>query len=174
MLHMSYRDIVKYLKKLLGERDIEDALSRLDKLSQDQARMAIMQVLKIARHIKNGAETVGDQVNGVDHKVKDVGDKVSETLNEKHDPVLKEIGISNRGHAHHRLLQCLSVAIRPLRVEELAAILALDFDEAEGATPMLNKDERWEGRQRAVLSARSSLVTLVDDGDFCVTHFPTF
>lgn len=172
MLHVAYRDLVKYLKKLMGKRDLEDALSRLDKLSQDQAHMAIMQVLKIARHIKNGAETVGDQVN--DHKVKDVGDKVSETLNEKHDPVLKEIGIANRGHAHHRLLQCLSVAIRPLRVEELTAILVLDFDEAGRAIPMLNKDEKWEGRQRAVLSARSSLVTLVDDGDFCVTHFPTF
>jgi hypothetical protein len=170
MLHIADRDPVKYLKKLIGKRDIEAALNRLDRLTQDEARMAIMQVLKVAHHIKNGAEIVGDQVNGVDHKVKDVSDKVSKTLDEKHEQVLEEIGIANRDHAHHLLLQCLSVAIRPLSVEELAAILVLDFDEA----PMLNKDQRWEGRQRAVSSACSSLVTLVDDGNFCVIRFPIF
>jgi len=53
--------------------------------------------------------------------------------------VLKEIGMANRDHAH-RLFQCLTVAIRPLHVEELAEILALDFEEAEGATPKLNQD----------------------------------
>ena len=72
--------------------------------------------------------------------------------------------MANRDHAH-RLLQCLTVAIRPLRVEELAEILALDFEDAEGATPKLNSDWRWDDRQRAVLSTCSSLITLVDDGD---------
>ena len=81
--------------------------------------------------------------------------------------------MANQDHAH-RLLQCLTVAIRPLRVEKLAEILALDFDEAEGATPKLNEDWRWEDRQRAVLSTCSSLITLADDGDSRViqsTHF---
>ena len=59
--------------------------------------------------------------------------------------------MTNQDHAH-RLLQCLTVAIRPLRVEELAEILAFDFEEAPGATPKLNEDWRWEDRQRAVLS----------------------
>ena len=81
--------------------------------------------------------------------------------------------MTNRAHAH-RLLQCLTIAVRPLRVEELAEVLTLDFGAGDGATPMLNKDWRWEDRQRAVLSACSSLVTLVDDGDFCVIHFPIF
>ena len=81
--------------------------------------------------------------------------------------------MANRNHAH-RFLQCLVVAIRPLRVEELADILALDFEEAEGATPTLNKDWRWQDRQQAVLSTCSSLITLVDDGGFCVIQFSHF
>ena len=81
--------------------------------------------------------------------------------------------MANRDHAH-RLLQCLTVAVRPLRVEELAEILALDFDGSEGATPKLNQDWRWEDRQRAVLSACSSLITLIDDSDSRVIQFSHF
>jgi hypothetical protein len=50
-----------------------------------------------------------------------------ETLDETYERVLREINKANREHAH-RLLQCLTVAIRPLRVEELAEVLAIDFD----------------------------------------------
>jgi hypothetical protein len=50
------------------------------------------------------------------------------------------------------------MAIRPLRVEELAEILALDYEGADGATTKLNEDWRWEDRQRAVLSTCSSLM----------------
>ena len=95
------------------------------------------------------------------------------SLDETYERVLNEISLANRDHAL-RLLQCLSVAIRPLRVEELADILALDFEEAEGASPTLNEDWRWEDRQRAVLSTCSSLITLVDDGDSRVIQFSHF
>ncbi|KAI9431375.1 hypothetical protein H4582DRAFT_1243655 [Lactarius indigo] len=66
----------RYLKKLIGRRDVEDALGRLDRLTQQEAQMAVVQVLKIAHHVKDGVETVGGQVQGVDDKVKDVGDQV--------------------------------------------------------------------------------------------------
>jgi ankyrin repeat protein len=95
------------------------------------------------------------------------------SLDETYDRILKEIGIANRDHAH-RLLQCLTVAIRPLRIEELAEILALDFEEDKGATPKLNKDWRWQDRQQAVLSTCSSLITVVDDGDSRVIQFSHF
>jgi ribosomal protein S8 len=45
----------KYLKTLFGRRDIEDALSRLDRLTQEEARMATAQVLKVAHRVKDGA-----------------------------------------------------------------------------------------------------------------------
>ena len=43
----------KYLKKLAGRTDLEDALKRLDKLTQEEARMAAAQLLKIAHNIEN-------------------------------------------------------------------------------------------------------------------------
>ena len=100
-------------------------------------------------------------------------DELPNSLDETYERVLKEIGMANRDHAH-RLLLCLTVAIRPLRVDELAEILALDFDVAEGMTPKLNTDWRWKDRQRAVLSACSSLITVVDDGDSHVIQFSHF
>ena len=95
------------------------------------------------------------------------------SLDETFQRVLREIRNTDRALAH-RLLQCLFVAVRPLRVEELADKHMLEFDGAEGATPKLNQDWRWEDRQRAVLSACSSLVTLIDDGDSRVIQFSHF
>ena len=95
------------------------------------------------------------------------------SLDETYERVLKEIGIANRKHAH-RLLQCLAAAIRPMRVEELAEILALDFDGAEGATPTLNTDWRWKDRQQAVLSTCSSLITIVNYNGSRVIQFTHF
>ena len=42
----------------------------------------------------------------------------------------------------HRLLQCLTVALCPLRVQQLAEVLAIDFSET-GEVSKLNKD--WRG-----------------------------
>ena len=81
--------------------------------------------------------------------------------------------MANRDLAH-RLLECLTMAIRPLHLEELAEIVALDFGGAEGATPQLNEGWRSEDRQRDVLSTCSSLITLVNDGDSRVIQFSHF
>ena len=86
--------------------------------------------------------------------------------------MLKEVGTANQELAH-RLLQCITVAIRPLRVEELAEILALDFG-AKGPTPKLNEGWRSEDQQRDVLSTCSSLIMLVDDGHSRVIQFSHF
>ena len=56
------------------------------------------------------------------------------------------------------------MAARPLRLEELAEVLAFDFDDAPGGIPTLNVDWRREDQERAVLSMCSSLITNVDDG----------
>jgi len=85
--------------------------------------------------------------------------ELPETLDGTYERILQEIPKSNRVHAH-RLLQCLTVAVRPLGVEELAEILAVDFD-ATGGIPKLNEDLRWEDQEQAVLSACSSLIAVV-------------
>ena len=70
-------------------------------------------------------------------------------------------------------MQCLTVAFRPLRVEELAEVIAVDFDAAEGI-PKLNEDLRWEDQEQAVLSACSSLVAVVEVGGSRMVQFSHF
>ena len=55
-------------------------------------------------------------------------------------------------------------ATRPLRVAELAEVLAVDFDNAEGI-PRLNPGWRWEDQEQALLFACSSLIVIVDGGN---------
>ena len=50
----AHRDSEKYFMKLFGRRDIEDALRRLDRLTQEEARMATAQVLKGANQAIEG------------------------------------------------------------------------------------------------------------------------
>ena len=69
-------------------------------------------------------------------------------------------------------MQCLVVAVRPLHVKELAEVLAFDFN-AEGI-PKLNQNWRWEDQEEAVMSACSSLVTIVNDGDSWIVQFSHF
>ena len=87
--------------------------------------------------------------------------------------MLKSINRAARPHAH-RLLQCLTVAVRPLRLEELAEVLAFDFDEAPGGIPTVNAEWRREDQEYAVLSTCSSLITVVHDGGARVVHFSHF
>ncbi|KAH9170740.1 hypothetical protein EDB89DRAFT_1887768, partial [Lactarius sanguifluus] len=98
-------------------------------------------------------------------------EQLPESLDETYERILREISRANRDHAY-RLLQCLTVAVRPLRVEELAEILVVDFNASGG--PRLNADWRWEDDEEAVLSACSSLVTVVMDGDSRVVQFSHF
>src|SRR5258707_1430336 len=85
---------------------------------------------------------------------------------------MEDIGGQNWECAH-RLFQCIAVASRPLRVKELAEILAFDFE--EGSTPTFLADWRPEDPAQAVLSTCSSLLAVVDDEDgFQVIQFAHF
>jgi ankyrin repeat protein len=101
-------------------------------------------------------------------------EELPETLDGTYERVLREINKANREHAR-RLLQCLTVASRPLRVEELAEVLAIDFvAPAHGGIPQLNPNWRWPDHHQAVLSTCSSLITIVDDGALQVVQFSHF
>jgi len=93
-------------------------------------------------------------------------------LDETYARVLTEIGKTNEFYAH-RLLQCLTVAKRPLRVDELAEILALDFETGEGI-PELKENWRWKDEQEAVLSTCSSLISVVGDPFYRMVQFSHF
>jgi ankyrin repeat protein len=99
-------------------------------------------------------------------------EELPESLDETYERVLKEIKKPNRDHAR-RILQCLVVAIRPLRVEELAEILAVDFDDV-GGIPKLKPGWLWEDQEQALYTSCSSLITIVDTGDSRVVQFSHF
>ena len=84
-------------------------------------------------------------------------------LDATYERILKEISPVNRVYTH-RLLQCLTVAVRPLVVEELAEVLAIEFD-GERGIPKLNEGFRWADQEQAVLSACSSLIAIVKYSD---------
>ena len=79
------------MKRLIGRSDVEDALKKLDKLTDEEARMAVAQNLKAThnvdqrvRGVANSVVAVGDRVvdrvAAVDDTVKTVGDKVAEVI----------------------------------------------------------------------------------------------
>ena len=101
-------------------------------------------------------------------------EELPESLDETYERVLRGINKAKRAHAH-RLLQCLTVAIRPLLVAELAEVLAVDFGAASNAgTSKLNADWRWEDHEQAVLSTCSSLIAVVNEGGSQVVQFSHF
>ncbi|KAN0132855.1 hypothetical protein V8E53_009220 [Lactarius tabidus] len=92
------------------------------------------------------------------------------SLDETYRRILTEIDNANQKEAH-QLLQCLAVAHRPLRVEELADILALDVNEG---IPTFNAKWREGDHEAAVLSACSSLVSIIDYHGSRVVQFSHF
>ena len=96
-----------------------------------------------------------------------------ETLDETYERVLKDINKANRKHAR-RLLQCLAAALRPLRVEELAEVLTMDFEHLQRGIPRSNPNWRWADQHQAVLSTCSSLIAIEDIGKSRVVQFSHF
>ena len=93
------------------------------------------------------------------------------TLDETYERALEGIPKEKRQHAH-RLFQCLVVAIRPLRVEELGELFAIEFDRDAG--PNLKEGWRPESAEDAVLSACSSLIAVIENKGSKVVQFSHF
>ncbi|KAF8476586.1 hypothetical protein DFH94DRAFT_99030 [Russula ochroleuca] len=82
----------KFLKKLLGKKDIEDALKRLDTLTTEEARMAIAETLNVTHRVDDKVDKVDNKVDKVDDKV----DKVDDTVNRVDDTVNRVDDTVNR------------------------------------------------------------------------------
>ena len=104
--------------------------------------------------------------------VRRILDELPESLDETYERILKEIKKPNRDHAW-RLLSCLVAAVWPLRVEELAEVLAVDYEDEEGI-PRLNPKWRWEDQEQAILTSCSSLIAIVESGASRVVQFSHF
>ena len=100
--------------------------------------------------------------------------ELPETLDETYDRILKGISKAQKNNAH-RLLQCLTVAVRPLLVEELAELLAFDFQASTaGGIPTLKEDWRWDDQEEAILSTCSSLIAIIPGDNSRVVQFSHF
>jgi hypothetical protein len=65
------------MKRLIGRTDVEDALKKLDKLTNEEARMAVAQNLKATHNVDERVRGVGDTVVAVDNRVAGVDDRVA-------------------------------------------------------------------------------------------------
>ena len=99
--------------------------------------------------------------------------ELPETLDETYEQILRRINKAQKDNAH-RLLQCLTVAVRPLLVEELAELLAFDFTASSKGLPTLKDDWRWDDEEEAVLSTCSSLIAIIPRGKSRIVQFSHF
>ena len=103
----------KYVKKLFSHRtDIEDALNRLDNLTQEEVQMAAAQVLNAThavddtgrvRGVADIALNVDNRVAGIDDQVKAVDDKlVRQDLRRWLSPPDPSTNHNIASNAHHK------------------------------------------------------------------------
>jgi hypothetical protein len=97
-------------------------------------------------------------------------DELPGTLDATYERTLLGIEKEKREYVH-RLFQCLLVAVRPLRVEELANIFAIRFD----ANELPRYYEDWSPEDaHAILSACSSLIVTVNVHGSPIIQFSHF
>ena len=104
-------------------------------------------------------------------RIRQALDELPETLDETYERTLLDIDEENWAYTH-RLFQCIVVACRPLRVEELAEFLAFKL----GAGGSLTFEGNWrpENARDTVLSTCSSLIAIVNVGGSSVMQFSHF
>jgi hypothetical protein len=57
---MANCDLEKFAKKLFGDDEVEASLQRLDRLTQDEARMTVAQTLGVVHGLVNNMKIVMD------------------------------------------------------------------------------------------------------------------
>jgi hypothetical protein len=104
-------------------------------------------------------------------RIRRVLDELPATLDETYERTLLDIDEENWEYVH-AIFRCIVIALRPLRVEELAGFLAFKSEE-EGSFTF---EETWrpEDPKDTVLSICSSLVAIVDGEGSPVIQFSHF
>ena len=70
--------VEKFLRKLAGMADLESALKKLDRLTQEEARMALAEVLRITHSVRDEVKEADGKLEGVRDTVEDVGERVAD------------------------------------------------------------------------------------------------
>jgi uncharacterized protein YoxC len=71
--------------------DLEDALKKLDRLTQEEARMAHAEVLRVTHCIRKEVKIVDGKVERLEDKVDEVGDKVGGKVDEAGNKVGEKV-----------------------------------------------------------------------------------
>ena len=103
--------------------------------------------------------------------IREALDELPDTLDETYERTLRWINNSNWKIAH-RIFQFVLVASRPLHVNELADLLAFDFE--AGSIPKFHQDWRLENPADAVLSRCSTLLAIVNNYGSPIIQFSHF
>src|SRR5260221_176807 len=103
--------------------------------------------------------------------IRKVLNELPTTLDDTYERMLQGIPREKFQHAS-RLFQCMVAAVRPLRVEELAEIFAIEF--GPNNTLDLVVDWRPENAEEAVLSTCSTFITVINDGGSKIAQFSHF
>ena len=98
-------------------------------------------------------------------------DELPKTLDETYEQILMGIDEEKQAYFNH-LFQCISLSIRPLRVEELAELFAILPN--AGLTPEFHVGWRLQDPEDSILSACSPLIAIVDTGCARVVQFSHF
>ena len=77
MSMLTERGLEKIGKKLIERTNVEDALKRLDTLTQEEARMAVAQNLKATHTVDERVRGVADMVVAIDNRVAGVDDRLA-------------------------------------------------------------------------------------------------
>jgi hypothetical protein len=86
----------KFLKKLAGRKDVEDAFQRLDKLTPDEALMAAAETMTVTRDIDDTVKVVDKRLEGVDERVQSI-DMKTEGIEDKVEAVDSRVqGVDER------------------------------------------------------------------------------
>jgi len=93
------------------------------------------------------------------------------TLDDTYERMLEGVPKEKFEHAS-RLFHCMVAAIRPLGVEELAELFAIDFGPSD--VPNLVAGWRPENPEEAVLSTCSSFITIIGDKGSKIVQFSHF
>ena len=93
------------------------------------------------------------------------------TLDDTYERMLQGIPKEKFEHAS-RLFQCMVAAARPLRVEELGELFAIEF--GANNAPTLVEGWRPENAEEAVLSTCSTFITIIDDEGDSIVQFSHF
>ena len=83
------------MKKLIGRTEMEDALKRLDNLTQEEARMAAAQNLKVTHNVDERTKVVANAVEAINNNMVAVDDRVKVVDNNLMQVVLGALNIPN-------------------------------------------------------------------------------